>query len=138
VNIDLSTGTPPTPERTRQLAETLAEVVRVMNHATMHHEALGTPADADRVIREIASAASRLPQLLGQIGAWLAAEQAAGRIEVAGSGEYAGRAEVAVLAANIRLDAARAVAAELQEGLDSAASVTSDLASAAQEDGDDD
>lgn len=133
MNIDLSTGTPPTPERTRQLAETLAEVVRTLNHTTMHHEALGEPADVDRVIRELVSAAERLPQLLGQIGAWLEREDAAERIEVP-SGEYAGNPLLAVATARDLLDSAVTWAAGLHRALGLAASVTSDLAGSGSDD----
>jgi hypothetical protein len=134
VTIDLSTGTPPAPERTRQLAETFAELARVMNHQTMHHEALAEPSDADRVVRELSSAAERLPQLLSQIGRWLDLEAAADRITVP-SGRYQGNPPLAVAAARIRLERAGQIAAELQEALDDAASVTSTLA--AREDDDD-
>ena len=59
-DIDLSTGTAPSPERTRQLAETLAELARVLCHQTRHHEALRYPADADRLVRELSAMAGRL------------------------------------------------------------------------------
>jgi hypothetical protein len=124
VTLDLNTGTPPSPERTRQLAETFAELARVMNHTTMHHEALAEPSDADRVVRELSSAAGRLPQLLGQIGAWLELEQDAGRIQAARGEDTV----MAVIAARLRLERAGQIAAELQETLDDAASVTSTLA----------
>jgi len=130
VTIDLSTGAPPSPDRTRQLAKTFAELVRVMNHATMHHEALGEPSDADRVVRELSSAAARLPQLCAQIGGWLQREQDAGRIEVAGEDPA-----VSVMAAVMNLEDAAAAAVRLQGELDAAASVTSTLA--AREDGGD-
>lgn len=127
MNIDLSTGTPPSSERTLQLAETLAEITRVLNHATMHHAALRYPSDADRLIREISSAASRLPQILGQIARWMAAEDAASRVEVP-SGEWAGLPGTAVTALAVRLDAASATAEALRADLEHAAQVTSGLA----------
>jgi len=77
---------------------------------------------------------SRLPQLLGQIDAWLEAEDAAERIEVP-SGQYRGNPLLAVAAARLGLDAASVAAAGLQEALDAVARVTSDLA--AREDGTD-
>jgi hypothetical protein len=127
MEIDLSTGAPPAPERTRQLAETFAEIVRVMNHATMDHAALGSPADADRVLREIASAASRLPQLLDQMARWLGREDDAERITVP-SGEYRGNPLLAVATARALLEDASATAARLGEELEYAARVTSGLA----------
>jgi hypothetical protein len=129
VDIDLSTDAPSSPERTLQLAETFAELARVMNYATMHHEALEYPHEADRVLREIGTAVTRIPQLLDQIARWHATEDAAGRIGVP-SGEWAGRPHTAVTALQVRLDAARATAAALGQDLERAARVTSDLASA--------
>ena len=129
MNIDLSTGAPPSPERTLQLAETLAEIVRVLNHQTMHHEALQYPAEADRVVRELLSAAERLPQLLGQVAGWLEAEQAAGRI-LPVAGDYAGRPDAAVAAARLRLDMAAAAASVLRQELGNVAALTTNLAAA--------
>lgn len=126
MDIDLSTGTPASPERTRQLAETFAELVRVLNHATMDHGALGSPADADRMLREIASAASRLPQLLGQVARWVTAEEGWSCIEVP-SGEWAGLPHAAVTALQVRLDAASATAETLRDDLKHAARVTNGL-----------
>lgn len=134
MNIDLSTDAPVSPERTLHLAETFAELARTLNHATMGHDALEFPAEADRVLREIGTAAGRIPQLLSQVARWTALEDGAGRIEVP-SGEWAGRPHVAVTALQVRLDAARAAAATLCADLEHAAQVTSALA--AREDGDD-
>jgi hypothetical protein len=136
MDIDLSTDAPASPERTLKLAETLAEIARVLNHTTMDHGALGFPSEADRLIREIASAAARLPQLVSQVVRWVALEDGAGRVEVP-SGEWAGRPHVAVTALQVRLDAARASAASLCADLEHAAQVTSALAEADPEDGTD-
>jgi hypothetical protein len=127
VNIDLSTSAPPSPERTRHLAETMAEIMRVLNHQTLHHEAFGEPADVDRLIREVSSAVSRIPQLIHQAGAWLKREQDEGRIEVAAGTSYAS-ALAAVRSAVLRLGAADPAAEDLAEVLTHAASVTTDLA----------
>jgi hypothetical protein len=62
------------------LARTAAEAVRSLNHATLGGDGLGQPADAYEVLGELSLAASRLPQLLGQVGAWLAAALAGGRL----------------------------------------------------------
>jgi len=132
VNIDLSTGAPASPERTRQLAETFAELARVLNHATMDHAAFGVPSDVDRVLREVASAAARLPQLFTQAARWVDLEDGAGRIEVP-SGEWAGQPHTAVTAMQVRLDTAREDAANLCTDLEQAAQVTSALAAAGPE-----
>ena len=68
------------PDRTLALARTAAEAVRSLNHLTLGGNGLGQPADAYEVLGELSLAASRLPQLLGQVGTWLAAALAAGRL----------------------------------------------------------
>ena len=133
-SIALSTAGPRDPQYVLELAEGFAEIVRCLNHITRDHASLEYPAEADRLVREIASGVSRLPQLLGQIDAWLEAEDAAERIEVP-SGQYRGNPLLAVVAARLGLDAASVAAARLQEALDAVARVTSDLA--AREDGTD-
>jgi hypothetical protein len=67
------------PDGTLALARTAAEAIRSLNHATLGGDGLGQPADACAVLGELSLAASRLPQLLGQVGRWLAAALAAGR-----------------------------------------------------------
>jgi hypothetical protein len=128
-DINLSIDAPADPGETRKLAETMAEYARLLNHRTLRHAALRYPSDADRVVRELALMAGRLPQLLEQIGAWLAAEQEAGRIEVApnefGGGPLA--AARAVAAARLRLDAARLEAEELHGALEYAGHVLAEL-----------
>lgn len=68
------------PDETLALARTAAEAIRSLNHATLGGDGLGQPADAYAVLGELSLAASRLPQLLGQVGRWLAAALAAGRL----------------------------------------------------------
>lgn len=126
-SVAINIGGPRDPQYVLELAEAFAEIVRALNHITRDHEALLYPSEADRLIREVSSAASRLPQLLGQVGAWLEQERAAGRIEVP-SGEFAGDARLAVVTAGVRLEMASAIAAALQEALDDAARVTCGLA----------
>jgi hypothetical protein len=68
------------PDRTLELARTAAEAVRALNHATLGGDGLRQAADAYTVLGELSLAASGLPQLLGQVGRWLAAALAAGRL----------------------------------------------------------
>jgi hypothetical protein len=124
--INLSIDAPADPGETRKLAGTMAEIARVLNHRTRHHEALATPSDADRVVRELALMASRLPQLLEQVGTWLASERAAGRITVTGD-RHRGDPAGAVWAARLRLDAARLEAEELHGALEYAGHVLAEL-----------
>jgi hypothetical protein len=68
------------PEETLALARTAAGAVRSLNHATLGGDGLGQPADACELIGELALAAAGLPQLLAQVGRWLASALAAGRL----------------------------------------------------------
>ena len=68
------------PQETVALARTAAGAVRSLNHATLGGEGLAQPADAYELIGELALAAAGLPQLLAQVGRWLASALAAGRL----------------------------------------------------------
>jgi hypothetical protein len=68
------------PDGTLALARSGAEAIRGLNHATLGGDGLGQPADAYEVLGELSLAASGLPQLPGQVGRWLAAALAAGRL----------------------------------------------------------
>lgn len=65
---------------TIDLAATAAEAVRELNHRTLHQTALTGPAQLDRIVAELVVMVAGLPQLLRQLGGWLATEQDAGRI----------------------------------------------------------
>ena len=68
------------PDQTLALARTAAGAVRSLNHATLGGQGLDQPADAYELIGELALAAAGLPQLLAQVGRWLASALAAGRL----------------------------------------------------------
>ena len=68
------------PDQTLALARTAAGAVRSLNHATLGGQGLAQPADAYGLLGELSLAAAGLPQLLAQIGRWLAAALAAGRL----------------------------------------------------------
>lgn len=125
--LTIDTAGPADPRYVLELASGFAEIPRALNHLTRHHEALRYPSEVDRLIREISSGVSRLPQLLEQAGTWLDEERAAEKIGVLSSSKYAGRPDSAAIAACVRLDRARAAAADFQHWLDAAASVTCDL-----------
>ena len=129
MNITIDVDGPREPEYVLELAEAFAEAVRALNHLTMSRESLRYPSEADRLIRSLSSAASRLPQLLGQVSRWLADEHAAGRLEAV-SGEHAGDTPVAVITARGWLAEAGHLAGRLQVALDAAAAVTSSMAAA--------
>lgn len=65
---------------TIDLADAAAQAVRELNHRTQHRSALTGPAQLDRIVAELAVMVAGLPQLLRQLGDWLATEQHAGRI----------------------------------------------------------
>ncbi|HUK71981.1 MAG TPA: hypothetical protein VLW50_24975 [Streptosporangiaceae bacterium] len=62
----------------RDLADRAAESIRALNHLTP--DALEYPGDLYDVIARLKVMAQRLPQLFGQLSAWLELEYAAGRI----------------------------------------------------------
>lgn len=104
------------PDRTLALARTTAEAVRALNHATLGGDGLGQPADAYAVLGELSLAASGLPQLLGQVGRWLAAALAAGRLGCDDGADPAG----AVSGAWLFLSGARGSAGALARDLEQA------------------
>lgn len=71
----------PAGHDTAALARTAAEAIRGLNHATRHRAGLDQPAVAYDILGSLALAASRLPQLLGQIARWLDQALAAGRLD---------------------------------------------------------
>ena len=135
--VALNIGGPRDPRYVLEVAEAFAECIRVLNHLTRDHAALEYPAEADTLIRYLSRAAAMLPQLLGQVGAWLEQEDAAGRITVP-AGEYRGNPLLAVASARLRLDMAVGAAAALRMELDNAAAVTTDLAGVPDGEEDDD
>ncbi len=126
ITITLRTDGPHSPEYTAEVADALAECVRVLNHATMRPagEALAYPADADAVIASLSGAAGSLPQLLRQLGEWLLGELHADRLLVA-YGEFSGNPAAAVAAVVDYILDAQAAADRLYRAVDAAHQVTS-------------
>jgi len=62
------------------LAHAAAEAIRDLNHATRHHDSLAQPGDAYELIGTLFLTASRLPQLITQISAYLNRALAGGRL----------------------------------------------------------
>ena len=98
---------------TLSLARTAAGAVRSLNPATLGGQGLDWPADAYELIGELALAAAGLPQLLAQVGRWLAAALAAGRLGCDDGADPAG----AVSGAWLFLSDARNTAAALARDL---------------------
>ena len=104
------------PQQTLALARTAASAVRSLNHATLGGDGLAQPADAYQLIGELSLAAAGLPQLLAQVGRWLAAVLAAGQLGCDDGTEPA----AAISGAWLFLSDARASAAALAHDLDQA------------------
>jgi hypothetical protein len=127
------------PENIREAANTAAEAIRYMIHATLgdpHTVAFQDPGDVDVVLAELEILAQRLPQLFGQAGAWLAAECRAGRLRVVVSGTQGhspSTEAIAVSAVRQYLTEAGDRAGQLREVLHDARQVTSTLASSSGE-----
>ena len=101
------------PRKTLALARTAAGAVRSLNHATLGGEGLAQPADAYELLGELELAAAGLPQLLAQVGRWLASALAAGRLGCDDGTDPAG----AVSGAALFICDARASAAALARDL---------------------
>jgi hypothetical protein len=101
------------PDQTLALARTAARAVRSLNHATLGGQGLGQPADAYGLLGELSQAAAGLPQLLAQVGRWLASALAAGRLGCDDGTDPAG----AVSGARLFISGARNTAAALARDL---------------------
>jgi hypothetical protein len=102
------------------LAGDAAEAVRALNHATLPGAGgLVFPADACDVTGQLALLASRLPQALAQILAFLQAEVQAGRVAVV-AGDQAGDPGAVLAAVTASLDSAVASPRRLHQALDMA------------------
>ena len=75
IDLDQLTG-----DDTVTLARTAAEAIRGLNWVTRHQAGLGQPAVAYDILAALSLAASRLPQLIGQITGYLGQALAAGRL----------------------------------------------------------
>jgi hypothetical protein len=102
------------------MAADAAESVRVLNHATMPGSGgLVFPADAYDVTGQLSLLASRLPQALAQLLAFLQSEVQAGRVVIV-AGDHAGDPAAVLAAVTTSLDAAVASARRLHQALDAA------------------
>lgn len=102
------------------LADEAAESVRALNHATLPGTGgLVFPADAYDVTGALSLLASRLPQALAQLLAFLQTEAAAGRVVIV-SGDHAGDPAAVLANVTASLDIAVASARRLHQALDTA------------------
>ena len=85
---DLNPDGPHSPEHTAEVGDLFDQCSRFLTYATMAEKrGLEYPADAYRLLGEIYSATSRLPQLCGQLTAFLAAQRDSGRLYEARGGD---------------------------------------------------
>jgi hypothetical protein len=107
-------------DRPADLAGQAAEAVRALNHATLPGSGgLAFPADAYDVTGALAVLASRLPQALAQLQAFLHAEVSAGRVAIV-AGEHGGDPAAVLAAVTGSLEEAAASARRLHQALDAA------------------
>jgi hypothetical protein len=102
------------------MAAGAAESVRALNHATLPGAGgLVFPADAYDVTGALSLLASRLPQALAQLQAFLQDEVSAGRVAIV-AGDHAGDPAAALAAVTASLDTAATSARLLHQALDAA------------------
>ena len=101
-------------------AETAAEAIRALNHATLPgtNELTG-PADVYDTLGALATLTARLPQALAQLQAFLDSETDAGRVAIV-DGEHVGDPAAAAATAGHWTDTATAAARALQHALEQA------------------
>jgi hypothetical protein len=102
-----------TSDDTVRLARTAAEAVRGLNHLTGPAAGLGQPSAAYDITGALALAASRLPQLLTQIGTWLDQALAARQLGHDLGEDPAGAIDAAVIFLSDARTSAAALAGDL-------------------------
>jgi|GEM_PF-4339017 len=111
------------------IAARIAEDVRALNYATLPHEGfpgLVWPVDAHNTIGALMTAVGRLPQALGQISAFLAAQKRRPGLADRYS-EFAGRPYAAIDVARADLDAAARTADRVHLRLEAAHNASAGL-----------
>ena len=101
-------------------AETAAAAIRAINQLTYHDTALPYPADAWRLMGQLASLAHRLQQALRQTATLVRDQQERGLVGIDAGTAYAGDPAGAVNDATAALEDAGAAASHLAEALEQA------------------
>lgn len=116
---------PHSDDYTAEMARSFTESVRVLNHATMTRPGLSWPSTVYTVVGDLAAGTAGLRQLFDQLGAFLDAEDTAGRL---GDDRDPHRDPADALArAHAHLTGARLAAAALSVALGEAQSALSGL-----------
>jgi hypothetical protein len=117
--ITLNPDGPHSAEYTREVAHSMAEAVRVLNHATADPAGLECPSDVAVLIESLGQAVSGLEQTCGQLGRWLGNEYQADRLVESSAGRHGGNTAAAMTDALGALDhavaAIRVLAARLNQ-----------------------
>jgi hypothetical protein len=101
-------------------ADTAAEAVRALNHATVFADGgLTGPGDVYDVLGSLATLAARLPQALSQLQAFLTREHTAGRVQIV-DGQHVGDPAAAIADVDRWLTCATGSADLLREALEHA------------------
>ena len=124
----LSTTAPPSPDYVHEVAAAIPKAFDVLNHQTLHREALTEPQDAHQVVLDLAVAHSREPQLLDQLATRLAGMAARGEIRADGEDPL----PLLIASVRLRADKARGLAEELHKALAVLAAATSHLKAAGE------
>jgi hypothetical protein len=110
---DLNPDGPHSRRHTAEAAALFDACSRFLVYATMGGVGLGYPSDAYRLLGEMYSAIGRLPQMCGQITAFLAAQKDSGHLYEANGAEVSER----VAAAAYHLGRAQGAASDLTREL---------------------
>ena len=122
-DLNLHVDGPHSPERTKEVADLLAECVRFLNYATMSGNGLDDPADIYFILGALYTGTQRFPQLSRQLTALLAVQKDSGSL-ADNEGRDAG-SQVAM--AGYHLGEAHARAEDLTTALQSAQQAISGL-----------
>lgn len=95
MDIDLNPDGPHSPDRTAEVAALFDACSRFLVYATMRNAGLQYPADVYRLLGEMYSATSRIPQMCGQITAFLSAQKDSGTLYEASGAEVSERVATA-------------------------------------------
>lgn len=123
MEINLNPDGPHSPERTEEAGNLLAECVRYLNYASNGGPGLAYPGDVYSLLGALYTGTERLPQLFGQLTAFLAAQKDSGTL-ADDLGRDVGK-QVAMAA--YRLGAAHGLAADLANALQQAQEAISGL-----------
>ena len=121
----LNVDGPQSASYTKDVAETVAEAVRVLNHVTAKSGALDYPSDVYEVIGSLSRAVFGLDQLCRQLSRWLVNEYQAGRLSEWPEGRHGGDTDAAMTNALDELDHAVAAIRVAASHLDQAHGITS-------------